>query len=77
MRRRVALVYNEPYASRYDSNCEQKAVEGVMEAVTAVHQALLELGDDVVLLPLVPPFEEARKKLAALTVDVVLYRLPA
>jgi D-alanine-D-alanine ligase len=71
MRRRVALVYNEPYASRYDSNCEQKAVEGVMEAVTAVHQALLELGDDVVLLPLVPPFEEARKKLAALTVDVV------
>jgi D-alanine-D-alanine ligase len=71
MRRRVAVVYNEPYASRYDQNCEQKAVLGVMEAVTAVHQALLELHDDVVLLPLVPPFKAARKKLAALAVDVV------
>jgi D-alanine-D-alanine ligase len=71
MRKRVAVVYNEPYASRYDNNCEQKAVLGVMEAVTAVHQALLELNDDVVLLALVPPFEEARKKLADLSVDVV------
>jgi D-alanine-D-alanine ligase len=71
MRRRVAVVYNEPYASRYDDNCEQKAVLGVMEAVTAVHEALLELNDKVVLLPLVPPFKEARKKLAALKVDVV------
>jgi D-alanine-D-alanine ligase len=71
MRRRVAVVYNEPYASRYDDNCEQKAVLGVMEAVTAVHQALQELGDVSVLVPLVPPFEEARKKLAALKADVV------
>jgi len=71
MRRRVALIYNEPQQSRYDTNCERKAVEGVMEAVNAVHQALIELKDDVVLLPLVPPFEEARKKLAALKVDVV------
>ena len=71
MRRRVALIYNEPQKSRYDTNCERKAVEGVMEAVDAVHQALIELKDDVVLLPLVPPFKEARKKLAALKVDVV------
>ena len=71
MRRRVAVVYNEPHPSRYARNCEEKAVEGVMEAVNAVHQALLELHDDVVLLPLVPPFEEARKKLADLSVDVV------
>lgn len=71
MRRRLAVVYNEPHPSRYDNTCEQKAVEGVMEAVVAVHQALLELNDDVVLLPLVPPFEEARKKLADLKVDLV------
>jgi D-alanine-D-alanine ligase len=71
MRRRVAVVYNEPQTSRYDNNCEQKAVEGVMEAVNAVHQALIELKDDITLLPLVPPFEEARKKLAALKVDIV------
>ncbi len=71
MRRRVAVVYNEPHPSRYDHNSEQKAVLGVIEAVNAVHQALIELGDDVVLLPLVPPFEEARRKLAELTVDVV------
>jgi D-alanine-D-alanine ligase len=49
----------------------QKAVEGVMEAVTAVHQALIELKNDAVLVPLIPPFEEARQKLAALMVDVV------
>jgi D-alanine-D-alanine ligase len=71
MRRRVAIVYNEPHPSRYDHACEQKAVLGVIEAVTAVHQALLELNDDVVMLPLLPPFEEARRKLAELTVDVV------
>jgi D-alanine-D-alanine ligase len=71
MRRRIAVVYNEPHPSRYDRNSEQKAVLGVMEAVTAVHQGLLELKDDAVLVPLVPPFKEARKKLAALKVDAV------
>jgi D-alanine-D-alanine ligase len=71
MRKRVAIVYNEPQSSRYDNNHEEKAVLGVLEAVTAVHQALIELGHEVTLLPLIPPFEEARKKLAALGVDVV------
>jgi D-alanine-D-alanine ligase len=71
MRKRIALVYNEPHPSRYDSAHEEKAVLGVLEAVDAVHQALLELGYKVALLPLVPPFEEARQKLAALQVDVV------
>jgi D-alanine-D-alanine ligase len=71
MRWRVAVVYNEPHPSRYDLASEQKAVVGVIEAVTAVHNSLLELDNEVVLLPLVPPFEEARKKLAGLAVDVV------
>jgi D-alanine-D-alanine ligase len=71
VRRRIAVVYNEPHPSRYDSNHEQKAVLGVVEAASAVHRALIELGDSSVLLPLSPPFEGARRKLAALEVDVV------
>ncbi len=71
MRRRVAVVYNEPQPSRYDRSSEQKAVLGVIEAFTAIQQALLKLGGSVVLLSLAPPFEEARRKLAALKVDVV------
>jgi D-alanine-D-alanine ligase len=71
MRKRVAIVYNEPHPSRYDNAHEEKAVLGVLEAVTAVHEALIVLGHEVSLLPLVPPFEEARKQLATLEVDVV------
>jgi D-alanine-D-alanine ligase len=68
---RVAIVYNEPQPSGYDDTHEEKAVLGVLEAVTAVHKAALELGYEVTLLPLIPPFEEARQKLAALDVDAV------
>ena len=71
MRKRVVIVYNEPHPSRYDNAHEEKAVLGVLEAVTAVHEALIVLGHVVTMLPLVPPFEEARKKLATLEVDVV------
>lgn len=71
MYKRVAIVYNEPQPSGYDTTHEEKAVLGVLDAVNAVHQALLELGREAQLLPLVPPFEEARKKLETLNVDVV------
>ena len=71
MLRRVAVVYNEPQPSGYDDTHEEKAVLGVLEAVTAVYEAARELGYEASLLPLVPPFEEARQKLAALNVDVV------
>ena len=71
MPRRVAIVYNEPQPSGYDDTHEEKAVLGVLEAVTAVHEAARELGYEATLLPLVPPFEEARQKLTALDVDVV------
>ena len=57
--------------SYYDTTGEEKAVLGVLDAVKAVHKALLELGYEVTLLPLVPPFTEARKKLEALNVEVV------
>jgi len=71
MPRRVAIVYNEPNPSRYDRTHEEKAVLGVLEAVAAVHRSLLEMGDAVTLLPLLPPFETARRELAALEVEVV------
>jgi D-alanine-D-alanine ligase len=71
VRSRVAIVYNKPVPSRYDLRGEAKAVCGVLDAVKAVHQALLELGYDVVQVPLVPPLEQARKELKSLAVDLV------
>ena len=71
MPRRVVIVYNQPEPSRYDRRGEEKAVLGVLEAVSAVHTSLLEMGDEVCLLPLAFPWEQARGKLAALDVDVV------
>ncbi len=71
MRQRVAIVYNQPEASRYDNAHEEKAVLGVLDAVNAVHKTLRELQYDVSLLPLLPPWEEARQKLAELKVEAV------
>ena len=71
MRRRIAIVYNEPYPSRYDALGETKAVLGVLEAVAAVQQALLEIGHQVVLVPLMPPLEQADKNLRELDTDLV------
>ena len=71
MRMRVAIVYNEPYPSRYDAAGEEKAVLGVLSAVSTVHQALLELGYDVICVPLAPPFAQTRKKLRSLDADLV------
>jgi D-alanine-D-alanine ligase len=71
MRTRVAIVYNEPHHSRYDAVSEEKAVLGVLEAVEAVHRALLELDFDVTRVPLVPPLERAKRKLRNLNTDLV------
>jgi D-alanine-D-alanine ligase len=71
MRMRIALVYNEPQQSRYDAVDEEKSVLGVLEAVDAVHQALLELDFDATLVPLVPPLEQAEKELRNLDTDLV------
>jgi len=68
---RVAIVYNEPVFSRYNARGEEAAVIGVLNAVEAVHHALLELGYDVVRVPLVLPLEQAIKKLAGLKVNLV------
>ena len=71
MRKHVAIVYNEPEPSRYDTTGEVKAALGVLDAVQAVEQALLELDYSVKLLPLVFPFEQAREKLKFLEFDLV------
>ncbi|OGO17010.1 MAG: hypothetical protein A2Z15_07510 [Chloroflexi bacterium RBG_16_50_11] len=71
MRQRVTIVYNQPQSSRYDNTHEEKAVLGVLDAVNAVHKALRELEHDVSLLPLLPPFDEARQKLLELKADIV------
>ncbi|MGD0779288.1 MAG: ATP-grasp domain-containing protein [Dehalococcoidales bacterium] len=71
MCQRVTIVYNEPFPSYYDTNGEDKAVLSVLDAVKAVRKALLELGHEVTLLPLVPPFTGARKKLETLDTSVV------
>jgi len=71
VRRRLTVVYNEPQPSHYTNTNEEKAVLGVLDAVNAVHKSLLELGHEVALLPLMPPFTKARKKLEAIKVDAV------
>jgi D-alanine-D-alanine ligase len=68
---RITIVYNEPNPSRYDRANERKAVFGVLEAVEAVRASVNELGHEAALLPLVPPFEAAREKLASLDVRLV------
>jgi len=68
---RVAIVYNEPLNSRYDARGEQTAVIGVLDAVEAVHHALLELGYEAVRLPLAPPLRQAKKRLGELEADLV------
>lgn len=71
MRKSVAIVYNKPEPCRYDNNQEKKAVEGVLQSVAAVHQALIELGYNVVTVPLLPPLKKTEKKLASLNVEAV------
>ena len=71
MHTRVAIVYNEPCHSRYDAVSEEKAVLGVLEAVAAVQQALLEIGCDVIRVPLLPPLERVKRKLKSLRTDLV------
>lgn len=71
MRTRVAIVYNEPIPSRYDTTGEAKAVLGVLEAVAAVNRSLLELGYQVTQLPLTLPIDADGGKLRSLNVDLV------
>jgi len=71
VRTRVAIVYNEPYPSRYGDVGEEKAVLGILDAVEAVHRALLQLDFDVIRVSLTPPLARARRELRSLHTDLV------
>jgi D-alanine-D-alanine ligase len=68
---KVALIYNDPIPDRYSELGEGDAIEDVLEEVKAVHEALLQLGHKVTVVPLVPPLETVRTVLAGLDVDIV------
>ena len=70
VRRKIGIVYNDPKPDRYGSMGEDKAVIGILEGVAAVHQALDELGYEVVEVPLLPPYERARDALKAIGTDL-------
>lgn len=67
----IAIVYNEPVSSRYSALGEENAVLGVLEAVEAVHRALLELGCTAIRVPLATPPAQVKEKLKALSVDSI------
>jgi len=69
---RVAIIYNEPLPSRYDTTSESKAVLGVLDTVAAVQKSLLEPDYAATLLSLTPPREQARVHLTSLDVDLAL-----
>ena len=71
MRQRVAIVYNQPRPSRYDSSGEGAAVSGVLEAVAAVESALTELGFEANLIPLKPPLKKAAATVKSLEADII------
>ncbi|MFC1920114.1 ATP-grasp domain-containing protein [Chloroflexota bacterium] len=67
----IAIVYNKPVPSYYDTAGEQKAVNGVLSAVAAVQWSLLELSHTVVCVPLEMPIETVKRKLGKLKADLV------
>ena len=71
MERRVTIIYSEPVTSRYDEVGEAEAEKSILDAVTAVCQALDACGLKVGLLPLAPPWEKAVQTLGHLDSDVV------
>jgi D-alanine-D-alanine ligase len=68
---RVAVVYNKPETTRFGALNEAIAVIGVLDAVHAVEKALIDLDYEVILLPLSPPAEEIKIKLASLQAKLV------
>jgi D-alanine-D-alanine ligase len=67
---KVGLIYNDPIPDRYSQMGEADAVADVLEQVTAVEKALLEMGHLVNKVPLIPPLEDVRAKIFSLDVDV-------
>ncbi len=71
VRRKIAIIHNDPNPDRYGSMGEGKAILGVLGEVTAVHTALEELGYEVAKVPLAPPIERVEDNLKAIGTDLV------
>ncbi len=72
MRQSVAVVYNQPDAgSIYKAAGENAAEFGVLEAVGAVESSLLELGYQVVMVPLQLPLEAVGYRLRELHTGLI------
>ena len=68
---RIALLYNEPLPSRYDSLGENVAVSSVLESVAAVKEVLQSAGHQVTLHGLRPPLADATARVRGLKADLV------
>jgi D-alanine-D-alanine ligase len=68
---RVAVIYNDPVASRYLQLGENKAVKGVLIEVRAASKALIDIGHIIQQVPLRPPLTMVRETLASLNCDLV------
>lgn len=68
---RVTIIFNQPGLPAGHEYAEAKAVLGVLEAVAAVHEALVKAGYEVSRLPLVPPIERAEKDIQGIQTDLV------
>ncbi|MBI2853829.1 MAG: ATP-grasp domain-containing protein [Chloroflexi bacterium] len=71
MRLTVAIIYNQPDQGRYFSMGENRAVEGVLDEVKAVHQALVGKGHTATRVGLCPPLGAVVSSLRQLRADVV------
>ena len=67
----IAVVYNQPDLCHRTPTGEEKAELGVLDEVDAVYQALAELNYTVTRVPLLPPLEQAKKKIKTLKADLV------
>ena len=58
MRLKIAVIFNQPEADRYQAMGENRAELGVLDEVKAVRQSLDEIGYYSLLVPLRPPLEQ-------------------
>ncbi|MDD2252059.1 MAG: ATP-grasp domain-containing protein [Dehalococcoidales bacterium] len=71
MHPQVAIIYNQPEASRYDNRGEGVAVYGVLDEVDAVKRALSDIGFVPMLIPLSPPIKNALQTIDNIDTSIV------
>ncbi len=71
MHQKIAIIYNQPNCGYSVAAGEEKAELSILCVVKAVHRALHNLGYAVMRVPLAPPIEQAKEKLARLKTGLV------